>query len=99
MNRIADGGAEACWDLSSFERLGCSGQGDSSLDFKRRQNSLLPEQVMNLLQDHVVDPERLFTGVDLNSGMPVVLCCACVVESQKYSLISLQRIDDRRFPT
>lgn len=55
--------------------------------------------MMNLPQDHVVDPERLFTGVDLNSGMPVVLCCACVVESQKYSLISLQRIDDRRFPT
>ena len=41
---------------------------------------------MNLPQDHVVDPEHLFTGVDLNSGMPVLLCCACVVESQKYSL-------------
>ena len=54
---------------------------------------------MNLPQDHVVDPEHLFTGVDLNSGMPVLLGCACVVESQKYSLISLQRIDDRRFPT
>ena len=44
---------------------------------------------MNLPQDHVVDPERLFTGVDLNFGMPVFLSCACAVESQKYSLISL----------